>query len=90
MIHIQFINPLIQFGKKNFDLVIIDDDNRFPLYRVGKKYPENYTLIQIGQDLKNTFLNYLQDIGSTLTWNDIRGSQFTIDRVGGSKYTWQI
>lgn len=85
MVHIQFINPLIQFEKKNFDLIITDDENRFPPFRIGKKYPQNATLIQMAVDLKTTFLNYLNDIGSSLTWNDIKGSQFTLDKKGGTK-----
>lgn len=94
MITIKFINPLIQFGKKNFDLVVTDSENRFPPFRVGKKYPENYSKIQIANDLKKTFTNYLDELRAldppqtTLTWNDLKGNQVTIDKIGGTKDTF--
>jgi hypothetical protein len=90
MISIQLINPLIQFNQKNYTLIIKDDENRFPELRIDKKYPQDYTLIQIGIDIKKTFINYIKDIGSSLTVNDIKGSKFVIDKKGGIKDIWQI
>lgn len=85
MINIRFINPLIQFGKKNFSLLVSDSEKIFPDLRVEKKYPQNFTLIQIAQDLRKTVEYHLEQSGSSMAWKDFKGIQFTIDKKGGLK-----
>lgn len=57
--HARFANPLIQYGKKNFDLLILDDAENI-VYRVSKSYPEDWTDEMMEADAQAFLHLYIQ------------------------------
>jgi hypothetical protein len=85
MFEISIINPLTQFGKRSGTLLFHDTDGVYPDGRWDKKYPENVTLNQIKQDIRQTLLNFAEEVGIPLTQASLDNVEFSIDRVGGTK-----
>lgn len=57
-----YINPLIQHGRKNFDLILTDDAGELPTQRIAKSFIDTVTEDEILIDANNTIIQVLETL----------------------------
>lgn len=55
-----YINPLEQFGKIGYDLILVDDENILPELRISKNFDVSVTLEQMEQEAQRAIAEYSQ------------------------------
>lgn len=56
-----YINPLIQYGRKEFTLLIEDDENILPPYRMGASFLTDATDEAMAEHAKNVIDSILEE-----------------------------
>lgn len=62
MYQAHYINPLFQFGKKKWRLVLTDDSGQYPELWIEKEFWENTTRAYMTQYANTQIANYLSSL----------------------------
>ena len=93
MYDIRLINPLHQHGVREWTLVFSDSDGEVPSVRVEKKYPEDWSEVQIRDDVRNT-LEAMTAVevaeGEMSIRLDLAGETLLVDQIGGEVAEWLL